>query len=371
VALALGFCRGLLAMVGLDDLSHGIALVVEPTAALAGAACVFSAARGGSASVWQRALAPALVLMAGMDAASAVWMIGRGAMPVGLVGAWLVVVPLVLALQIAAVNDRSQDALRRARDELGRRAEERTAELAKSVAELEAQIAERRAAEQALRESEERYRILSELSSDFSFALRMDRDHRVRFEWASDAIRRVTGYGVEELDGGAWFSLTHPEDREAVSARVDAVLAGEARDVEMRFVTEKGEVRWVHIVVDTLRSEEDGSVLVVGAGRDITEHKRAREEQRRLDLHMREVQRLESLGLLAGGVAHDFNNMLAVIRGNIRLARADLQSGASPSRRLDRIQSAQEHASALTEQVLTSTGFSRRRSTPRRSPSRC
>ena len=61
VALALGFFRGLLAMAGLPDLSHGIALVVEPTAALAGAAYVFSATRGNAVSVWQRALAPALV----------------------------------------------------------------------------------------------------------------------------------------------------------------------------------------------------------------------------------------------------------------------------------------------------------------------
>jgi PAS domain S-box-containing protein len=356
VALGLGFSRGLLAMGGLHDLSHGIALVVEPTAALAGAAYVFSATRGGGASVWQRTLAPALVLVAGMDGASAVWMIGRGAMPVGLVGTWLVVAPLVLALQIAAVSDRGQDALRRARDELGLRVAERTAELAKSVAELEAQIAERRAAEQALRESEERYRILSELSSDFSFALRMGRDRRVQFAWASDAIRRVTGYGAEELDGHGWFSLPHHEDREDVFARLDAIVAGEAGDMEMRIVTKEGEVRWVHFVVDTLRSEEDGGVVIVGAGREITEHKRAQEEQHRLDLHMREVQRLESLGLLAGGVAHDFNNMLTVIRGNIRLARADLQSGASPSRRLDRIQSAQEHAAGLTEQVLTYAG---------------
>jgi PAS domain S-box-containing protein len=356
VALALGFFRGLLAMGGLADLSHGIALAVEPTAALAGAAYVFGATRGGGASVWQRALAPALVLMAGMEGASAVWLIGREAMPVGLVGAWLVVAPLVLALQIAAVSDRSQQALRRARDELGERVAERTAELAKSVAELEAQIAERRAAERALRESEERYRILSELSSDFSFALRMDRDRCVQFEWASDAIRRVTGYEMEELEGRGWLSLTHPEDRGEVSARVDSVLAGEARDMEMRIVTKEGEMRWVHFVADTLFGEEDGGVLIVGAGRDITEHKQAQEEQRRLDLHMREVRRLESLGLLAGEVAHDFNNMLAVIRGNIRLARADLQSGAWPSRRLDRIQSAQEHAAALTEQVLTYAG---------------
>jgi signal transduction histidine kinase/CheY-like chemotaxis protein len=121
-------------------------------------------------------------------------------------------------------------------------------------------------------------------------------------------------------------------------------------------LTKQGDVRWIHFVADTLCSEEDGITRIVCAGRDITERKRAEKETRRLELHMREVQRLESLGLLAGGVAHDFNNMLAVIRGNIRLARADLQSGASPNRRLDRIQSAQEHASALTEQVLTYAG---------------
>jgi len=356
LALALGLCRGLLVMGGLDDLSQGIALAVEPPAVLASAALVFGATRGNAASVWQRALPPALVLIAGLEAATAASRIWWGGMPVGLAGAYLSVVPAVLVLQIAAVGDRTQDALRRARDELGRRVEERTAELAKSVDDLQAQVAERHAVEQALRESQERYRILSELSSDFSFALRMDRDHRVRFDWASDAIRRVTGYEVEELNGSGWLSLTRAEDREAAIARFDAALAGEAPDAEVPIITKQGELRWVHFVADTLSSDEDGVTRIVCAGRDVTERKRAEQEKRRADLHMRAVQRLESLGLLAGGVAHDFNNMLTVIRGNVRLARADLQSGASPERRLDRIQSAQEHAAALTEQVLTYAG---------------
>jgi two-component system cell cycle sensor histidine kinase/response regulator CckA len=330
--------------------------VVEPPAVLASAAYVFGAKHGGGASIWQRALPPALVLIAGLEAATAASKIWWGVMPVSLTGVYIAGVPAVLVLQIAAVSNRIQQALRRARDELGQRVEERTAELAKSVGELEAQIAERHAVEQALRESEERYRILSELSSDFGFALRMDRDHRVQFDWASDAIRRVTGYEAQELNGSGWLSLTRTEDREGALARFDAALAGKAPDAEVPIVTKQGELRWVHFVADTLSSDEDGVTRIVCTGRDITERKRAEQEKRRLELHMREVQRLESLGLLAGGVAHDFNNMLAVIRGNIRLARADLQSGASPERRLDRIQSAQEHAAALTEQVLTYAG---------------
>jgi signal transduction histidine kinase/ActR/RegA family two-component response regulator len=126
--------------------------------------------------------------------------------------------------------------------------------------------------------------------------------------------------------------------------------------MEMRIVTKQGEVRWLYLVADTLHGEEDGVIRVVGSGRDITERKRTEEEQRRRELHMREVQRLESLGLLAGGIAHDFNSMLTVIHGNIRLAREDLESGASPGQRLDRIQSAAQHAAALTEQVLTYSG---------------
>jgi len=356
LALALVFCRGLLVMGGLGDLSQGIALAVEPPAVLASAAYVFGATRGSAASVWQRALPPALLLIAGLEAAAAASRIWLGGLPVVLAGVYLAVVPAVLVLQIAAVGDRGREALRRARDELERRVEERTAELAKSVDDLQAQIAERQAVEQALRESQERYRILSELSSDFSFALRMDRDRRVQFDWASDALRRVTSYEVEELNGSGWLSLTRAEDREAAFARFDAALAGEAPDAEVPIITKQGELRWVHFIADTLSSDEDGVTRIVCAGRDITERKRAEQEKRRLDIHMRVVQRLESLGLLAGGVAHDFNNMLAVIRGNVRLARADLQSGVSPERRLDRIQSAQEHAAALTEQVLIYAG---------------
>jgi nitrogen-specific signal transduction histidine kinase/CheY-like chemotaxis protein len=90
--------------------------------------------------------------------------------------------------------------------------------------------------------------------------------------------------------------------------------------------------------------------------RDVTERKQTEEERRRLELRMGEVQRLDSLGVLAGGIAHDFNNMLAVIRGNSLLALADLDAGVAPRERLDRIRSATEHAMGLTEQMLTYSG---------------
>jgi signal transduction histidine kinase len=135
----------------------------------------------------------------------------------------------------------------------------------------------------------------------------------------------------------------------------EAARRGESREFEARVVTKQGEVRWLHTHIQGLH--RDGVLRMVGASRDITEARRAEEERRALDQHMREVQRLESLGVLAGGIAHDFNNLLSVIQGgNSALAIADLDPEAPVQQRLKRIRSAAEHAAGLTEQMLTYSG---------------
>ena len=89
---------------------------------------------------------------------------------------------------------------------------------------------------------------------------------------------------------------------------------------------------------------------------DVTERKRAQEERAALEARMREAQRLESLGVLAGGLAHDFNNLLAVILGNSRLVLAGLPAGSPLARKLREIRSAAEHAVDLTDQMLIAAG---------------
>jgi PAS domain S-box-containing protein len=350
-ALATGLARGLLEEGGQMAVSHVIGLLVEPTVAVAAAVFVFRATRSTPIISWQQALAPSLVLMAGLDAASAIWLITAGPpLPDPLIGVWILGASLTLALQIAGVSDRTRDALEQ-------RVDERTAELAQSVSVLEKQIAERRAAEAALRESEERYRILSEMGSDYAFALRVDRNLAIHFDWASGALARVTGYHTEELQGHGWHALVHPDDGKLAFTRLAAALEEREREMDVRIVHKEGEVRWIQIRFQTsIRGEEDGVARIVGTVRDVTERKQAEEERRQLDLHMGEMQRLDSLGVLAGGIAHDFNNMLAVIRGSSRLALADLDAGVAPRLRLDRIRSATEHAMGLTEQMLTYSG---------------
>jgi signal transduction histidine kinase/CheY-like chemotaxis protein len=101
------------------------------------------------------------------------------------------------------------------------------------------------------------------------------------------------------------------------------------------------------------RAREDLEQRVEERTRELFE---SEERRRQLDQHMQEVQRLESLGVLAGGIAHDFNNVLTVILGNVRLGLEDLSPGAPGRARLERIQAAAEHAQGLTRQMLTYSG---------------
>jgi hypothetical protein len=209
VGLAAGLARGLLEQQGQLAASHAIGFLVEPTATAAAAVFVFRATRSVPAVSWQQALAPSLVLMSGLDVGSAIWLVTAGApLPDPLIGAWVLGASLTLALQIAAVSDRTRDALEQ-------RVEERTSELAQSVSVLEEQIAERRAAEAALRESEDRYRILSEMGSDYAFAMRVDRDVATHFDWGSEPRNRLPHGGAP----GTWLARARPSRRREARLR--------------------------------------------------------------------------------------------------------------------------------------------------------
>jgi PAS domain S-box-containing protein len=340
-ALGLGGARAALAATGHVQAAYAGGLAIEPAVVLAGGWVASRAARRAAVGRSQPFVLPCFAVLAAGGAFHLGWlMLGRDPAS-ALVPLWMLVTPPALALQLHVSAARTRRALRRAHDDLERRVAERTAELASANA--------------ALRVSEERHRTISELSSDFSFAFRLDRELRLTREWVSGAFQRITGAGPEALDGHGWLAFLTPERRDALRSEYEETRDG-SRVVERPIRTADGGERRLEIRVHTLSGGEDGSMRIVGAARDVTDVRRAEAERRELERHVHETERLESLGRLSGGIAHDFNNLLSVVLGNVGLLAADLPPDALARARLARIRTAADHAARLTEQMLIYAG---------------
>ncbi|MBN1963859.1 MAG: PAS domain S-box protein, partial [Anaerolineae bacterium] len=134
-----------------------------------------------------------------------------------------------------------------------------------------------KATEEALRHSEQRYRAISELSSDYAYAIRIEPDGtRVR-EWATESFTRITGYTLAELDtGNGWRLLVHPDDAAFVAEHVQRLYNGEAVKSEFRIITKTGDVRWLREHGHPVWDEDQTRVIrVYGTAEDITERKQA------------------------------------------------------------------------------------------------
>src|SRR5262245_6754841 len=151
-----------------------------------------------------------------------------------------------------------------------------------------------------------------------------------------------------------WLGLIHPADRSAAQEMFARARAAGTATGTFRIVRKDGGVRWLEA---RQRVTKAGDALrLVGAARDVTTEREAEEERHRFERQMQEAQRLESLGLVTGGVAHDFSNVLTVILGNVGLVLGELPAGHPMRSRLERALAAAEHGAGLTEQMLVYAG---------------
>lgn len=169
--------------------------------------------------------------------------------------------------------------------------------------------------------------------------------------------------GVED-DGNvfeAWCDAIHPADRDDVRETVGAHLRGEtdAFLVEHRIVRKDGTTRWVLVQGHATRDEQGKATRTISAGLDITPQKQLDQERQRLESKVQQAQRLESLGVLAGGLAHDFNNLLMGVLGNAGLARRAVQAGSLVDQKIAEIETAAQRAAELTNQMLAYSGRAR------------
>ncbi len=173
----------------------------------------------------------------------------------------------------------AENALRQAHAELEIRVEERTAQLLQSNQALKTEMWERQRAVEALSASETRYRIVSELISDYAYAVQLMPDGTAITEWATDAYTRTTGFNPDGMEAdNHWKRLIHPEDWPIAQRRHERLLSGQPDVSEFRIVTRSGAVRWLRDYGKPVWDAAKGRVVrIYGAAQDITERKQAEE----------------------------------------------------------------------------------------------
>jgi PAS domain S-box-containing protein len=235
--------------------------------------------------------------------------------------------------------------LGRLRADLEEQVAERTAELRRANERLSLELEERGRAERELRESEERFRNLANRAPVGI--------------WVTDAERMVTFYNrralaflgrkTADMVTRGWTGCVHPEDLADVSSKFhSAVVAGRSFRIECRVRRANGKYR---CILNTGIPRFIGGVYSghIGTSLDITDLKRTHEQTV-------VNQKLESLGVLAGGVAHDFNNLLGSIMAEADLALGDLPEDSSSRPNIERIAAIATRASEIVNLLMTYAG---------------
>lgn len=215
-------------------------------------------------------------------------------------------------------------------------------------------ISERKQAEQALQESEERYRTL--VNNLPGVAYRCLNDEQWTMVFFSAGIERMTGYPATDFIDNAvrsYASIIHPEDYGLVDRAVQkGVSAHRSFEMEYRLLLTDGRVLWVYEKGQGIFDHTEKLLWLDGVIIDITEQRKAQEEKERLQAQLLQAQKMESVGRLAGGVAHDFNNMLQAILGYSDLSLAQIEETSPVHEGLLEIRKAALRSADLTRQLL-------------------
>ncbi len=195
-----------------------------------------------------------------------------------------------------------------------------------------------------LRSAEQRYRSLSERAADI--IIRYELLPHPHVSYVNPALAAVMGYSPDEYyaDPALILNIVHPDDR----LLKEAVLRGDFLNgsiVTLRCINRTGNTVWIE-QSNTRVEDPDGRLIAIeGIARDVT-------ERHNLDEQLRQSQKMEALGALAGGLAHDFNNMLTVIIGYADLILTDDAPAPEVAGKVEQVKKAAELAASLTRQLL-------------------
>jgi PAS domain S-box-containing protein len=227
--------------------------------------------------------------------------------------------------------------------DLEQRVVERTSELRQMIKLLKSEIKKRKRIENQLRQSEEKFQILTELSPLGVSLIASDG----RYKYVNPKFVELFGYSIEDIPTGRdWFRKTFPEPgrrRHAIAAWIHDLKEADVGQVRPRSYTVRckdGSDKTVHFRPVTM---EGGDQFVIYE--DVTERKR-------LEAHLQQSQKMEAIGTLAGGIAHDFNNILAAILGYGELLAFEMPKDTPAWQNLQAVLKSCHRAKDLVGQIL-------------------
>ena len=189
---------------------------------------------------------------------------------------------------------------------------------------------------------EELFRLISENAADMITVL----DSRSQRLYNSPAYQRILGYSADELRDTSFLEQVHPEDRRLVeSATREAQSQGTGRSITYRMRHKDGSWRTLESITSPVLNAHRKIERLVIVNRDVS-------ERRHLEEQFRQVQKMEAVGRLSGGVAHDFNNLLGVMIGYAEFLQERIELSNALRGSVDEILKAGKRAAALTRQLL-------------------
>jgi PAS domain S-box-containing protein len=212
-------------------------------------------------------------------------------------------------------------------------------------------VTDRMRAEQALRESEEKYRSILENMEEGYYEVDLDGN----LTFFNDAIIRILGYSGDELRGMNYKTYIAPEYTKNVYNIFNSVFktGTSAKEVKYEVILKDKSKRIVDISVSLMKNSNGDPIGFRGILRDVTELVLTLEERKRLGTKLQHAQRMEAVGTLAGGVAYDLNNILSGLVSYPELLLMDLPQDSPLKKPIQTIQKSGEKAAAIVQDLLT------------------
>jgi PAS domain S-box-containing protein len=212
-------------------------------------------------------------------------------------------------------------------------------------------VSEKKATQDALRRSEERFRLLVQGVHDYAIYM-LDPEGRIA-NWNTGA-QRFKGYTESEIIGEHFSRFYTDEDRATgLPKRALEIALREGRFEQEGWRVRKDGTRfWANVVIDPIKGDHGELIGYAKVTRDVTERRDAQQALEEARARFVQAQKMEAVGQLTGGVAHDFNNLLAVVLGNLELARRRLPADPKLTQLIENSLQAAERGATLTKRML-------------------